>query len=141
MKVKAGTGYNIKAYAPGKGPLTSLGSANFTVSGGGTVTRNLTLAGTGTIQVTISGVTDAFVDARDASGQGLGTSSNINGIYTLTLPASASGESYTVKAGTPKHGIIGSQQVVLILGQTKAISFNAESLFTVSGTVSSSAAA
>lgn len=141
LKVRAGTGYNIEGFIPGKGPLASTGAGNFAVTASATVTRHLTLAGTGTITVTISGVTEAFVDARDSSGRGFGSGSNTSGVYTLTLPASSSGITYTVRAHSPKHGPIGSQSVTLSANGSASVTFSAGTLFTVSGTVSSTAVA
>lgn len=139
VKVKTGTEYVAEGFIPGKGPLAP--TAAFAVTTSGVTGKDLSLAGTGTITVTISGVNDAFVDARDANGRGFGTGSATNGVYTLTLPTSASGTAYTVKAGTPKYGLIGSQSVTLATDAAQSVSFSVGALLTVSGTISSSAAA
>lgn len=139
LKVTAGSGYVADGFIPGKGPLAQ--TAPFSVGTTTPVTKNLSIGGVGTVAVTITGITDAFVDVRDASGRGFGTGSNTNGVYTLTLPASAAGVQYTIKAGGPQYGQIGSQTVTLTTSHTANsplnVAFTAPTLVTVSGTLSS----
>lgn len=139
IKVKTGSGYVVEGFVPGKGPLAPTGA--FTVSLGEVTGKDLSLAGTGTINVTITGITDAFVDARDSNGRGFGTGSNTSGVYSLTLPASTSGIVYTVKAHNPKYGVVGSQAVTLTTNASEGVTFSAPTLYTISGTVSSTSAA
>jgi len=139
LKVKTGAGYTIEGFIPGKGPLAPITSV--TVGASGLTGQNLSLAGTGTINVTITGITDAFVDARDVNGRGFGTGSQTSGVYSLTMPASTAGIIYTVKAGNPKYGLIGSQSVTLASNGTQTVSFSPPTLSTVSGTVSSTSSA
>jgi len=133
MKVRAGT-YTIEGFVPGTGPTTRLTS--IVVAAGQSVTgKNLTLAQAGTIAVTITGVTDAFVEVRDSSGQGNGTSSNTAGVYTLTVPAGT----YTVRAGSPRLGRIGEQSSVTVTGGSQAsVTLTPLPTYAISGQVSSS---
>ncbi|MFA5799653.1 MAG: carboxypeptidase regulatory-like domain-containing protein [Candidatus Peribacteraceae bacterium] len=133
MKVRAGT-YTIEGFVPGTGPTTRLTS--IAVAAGQSVTgKNLTLAQAGTIAVTITGMTDAFVEVRDSSGQGNGTSSNTAGVYTLTVPAGT----YTVRAGSPRLGRIGEQSSVAVTGGSQAsVTLTPLPTYAISGQVSSS---
>lgn len=139
VKVKAGAGYVVEGFVPGKGPLAP--SAAFAVTSAGVTGKNLSLAGTGAINVTVTGVNDAFVDVRDANGRGFGTGGGTNGVYNLTLPASTAGIAYTVKAQNPKYGLIGSQSVTLTKDSTQTVTFSPPTLYTISGTISSTSTA
>lgn len=135
LKVRAGSGYTIEGFMPGQGPTTRITSA--TVTAGQTLSnQNLTMTQPGTIRVTISGVTDAFVDARDSSGRGNGTGSNSTaGVYDVIIPAGT----YNVTAGNPNYGIIGSQSSVVVTGgQITSVTFTPPTLYIISGTISSS---
>ncbi|MDO8463540.1 MAG: Ig-like domain-containing protein [bacterium] len=112
IKVPAGTGYTVECFANGKGHCgrsTSVdtSSANQTVNFGTSVT-------TGTLQITITGITDAFVDVRDSSGLGNGTGQNSAGVYTLTIPPGT----YTVRGGSPKYGDLCSDQSAIVTANT-----------------------
>lgn len=139
VKVKTGAGYVVEGFVPGKGPLAP--TAAFAVTSAGVTGKNLSLAGTGVINVTVTGVNDAFVDVRDANGRGFGTGGGTNGLYNLTLPASTAGIAYTVKAQNPKYGLIGSQSVTLTKDSTQTITFSPPTLYTISGTITSTSAA
>lgn len=135
LKVRAGSGYTIEGFMPGQGPTTRLTSV--TVTAGQTLSgQNLTMTQPGTIRVAMSGVTDAFVDARDSSGRGNGTGSNTNaGVYDVIVPAGT----YSVTAGNPNFGIIGSQSSVVVTGgQITSVTFAPPTRYTVSGAISSS---
>lgn len=134
MKIRAGTGYTIEGFVPGKGPLTPI--TNVTITANATLAnQDLSVEAPGTITVTITGITDAFVDSRDANGRGFGTGSNTSGVYSLTLPPGT----YTVKAQNPKYGLLGSQTgVALAASGTASVTFTAPTLYTVSGTITSS---
>ena len=137
LKVRAGAGYTIDGFVPGSGPLTPL--TNVTVTANQTLTgQNLLMAGAGTIRVTISGVTDAFVEARDSSGRGNGTRANTTaGVYDIAVPEGT----YTVRANQPRFGVLGSQAGVAVTsGNTTVVTFSPPSTYPISGTVSSSTA-
>ena len=130
MKVKAGSGYRCDGFLPGAGPLTP--SSTITVASGQTTDVDLAIGNPGTITITLgSTLTDAFCDARSASGQGNGTGQNSAGVYLINVPAGA----YTVRCGNPRVGEIGSQAVVVVAGGSNAVSFTAPTLLTVAGRV------
>ena len=132
LKVQAGT-YTIEGFVPGSGPTTKLTSV--VVAGGDSLTgKNLTLGQAGTLSVTITGVTDAFIEARDSSGQGNGTNVNTDGVYSINLPAGT----YTLKANSPRLGQIGSQSVVITGDSTTTASFTPATTYNVTGLISSS---
>ncbi len=132
LKVQAGT-YTIEGNVPGSGPTTKLTSV--VVAGSDALTgKNLTLGQAGTLSVTIDGVTDAFVEARDSSGQGNGTNVNTSGVYQINLPAGT----YTLKANSPRLGQIGSQSVTITGGATTTATFTPATTFNVTGLISSS---
>lgn len=112
MKVKTGT-YTVECFAHGAGPCgRSTGQA---VSASGTTTANFsTSVTTGTVSVTITGITDAFVDVRDSSGNGNGTSQNTNGVYTVKVVPGT----YTLRGGSPKYGDLCSNQSVTVTANT-----------------------
>ncbi|MBI2990134.1 MAG: Ig-like domain-containing protein [Candidatus Magasanikbacteria bacterium] len=129
LKVKSGT-YTVECFAHGVGPCGKEASVNATSN----VTVNFgTSVDTGTVNVTISGITDAFVDVRNSSGLGSGTSQNSSGVYTLTLATGT----YTVRGGGPKYGeLCAGQTVTVTNGGTHAVTCTApSSLITVSGAV------
>lgn len=133
MKVRSGTGYTVDGFMPGSGPLAPV--ANVTISSTTPATVNFAAGNPGILQVTISGVADAFVDARDSNGVGGGTGSNpTSGIYEMSLPAG----NYTVKAGNPKHGNIGTATTSVYAASTTVISMTSATLVTISGSITSS---
>jgi hypothetical protein len=137
LKVQAGTDYTIDGFVPGSGPLTPV--TGVTVTASQTLTgQNLTMSAPGTIQVTISGVTDAFVEARDSNGRGNSTGANPTaGVYSIPVPEGT----YTVRANNPRYGLIGSQgSVSVTASQTTSVTFSPPSVYAVSGTVGSSSA-
>ncbi|MBI4449872.1 hypothetical protein HY634_02330, partial [Candidatus Uhrbacteria bacterium] len=108
MKVKTGT-YTVECFAHGSGPCGR--SANQSVTSSGTTTANFsTSVTTGTVSVTITGITDAFVDVRDSSGNGNGTGQNTSGVYTIKVPAGT----YTLRGGSPKYGDLCANQSVTV---------------------------
>ena len=135
LKVKAGSGYTVEGFMPGSGPTSQV--TGVTVTAGATTNgKNLTISTPGTIRVTISGVTDAFINALDSSGRGNGTASNpTSGIYDINVPAGT----YTVTAQSSRHGPIGSETGVVVSGgATTNVSFSPPTVHTVSGSVQSS---
>lgn len=137
VKVRAGTNYTIDGFVPGAGPLTPV--TGVTVESGVTLTgQNLTMSAPGTVRVTVAGVTDAFVEARDSNGRGNGTNANpTSGVYDVIVPAGT----YTVRANSQRYGLIGTQaSVAVTAGQTTSVTFTAPSAYVVSGTVASSSA-
>ncbi len=107
IKVKSGTNYTVECFSPGKGPCgRSTGvnaTSNVTADFGTSVT-------TGTVSVTVTGITDAFIDLRDSNGQGNGTGKNSSGVYTLTIKPGT----YTLRGGSPKYGELCSGQTVTV---------------------------
>ncbi|PIR50258.1 hypothetical protein COU79_00425, partial [Candidatus Peregrinibacteria bacterium CG10_big_fil_rev_8_21_14_0_10_54_7] len=135
LKVRAGSSYTIDGFVPGAGRLTPL--TNVTVTAGTVTTgRDLTMSTPGTMRVTITGVTDAFVDARDGDGRGNGTTADpAAGVYDISVPAGT----YTVTAHSPRYGRLGTQSsVVVTANATTAVSFTPPTTYAVSGVVSSS---
>ncbi len=136
LKVPAGTGYTINCYFPGVGEATPL--TGVTVTSGATSSgNNCSLAAPITVTVNVtngtSGITGAFVDARDTNGRGNGTNSyttsGANAVYVLTL----SPGTYTVRAGHPSYGMLGS---TLSVSTTQTITYTAAAgaTFAVTGT-------
>lgn len=116
LKVKAGANYTVECFAHGKGPCGRQTGVD-TTSADQTVNFSTSIS-TGTVAVTITGITDAFVDVRDSSGFGAGTGQNNNGVYSINLQAG----SYTVRGGSPKYGdLCSNQSVTVTAGQTSAI--------------------
>lgn len=112
MKVKTGT-YTVECFAHGSGPCGR--SANQSVTSGGTTTVNFgTTITTGTVSITITGITDAFVDLRDSSGNGSGTGQNTSGVYTIKATAGT----YTLRGGSPKYGDLCASQSVTVTANT-----------------------
>lgn len=136
IKVPAGT-YTIKCMFPGVGESTPLTGVVVTASAT-TASQDCSLAAPITITVNITDgtnpITNAFVDARDSNGRGNGTgvssTSGINAVYTLVVPPGT----YTVRAGHPAYGMIGSTSSV---SSTQAITYTATSgqMYAVTGTV------
>lgn len=129
LKLKAGT-YTCDGFIEGVGqlPVTS----NVVVTAGQTTTVNMSVGNPGTIQVTISGITDAFCDAKDANKRGAGTGQNSNGVYNINVPAGT----YTVRCANPRYGELGVQTGVTVsAGSTSSVSFSAPTLYTVTGRV------
>ncbi|MDO8424923.1 MAG: Ig-like domain-containing protein [bacterium] len=130
MKLKAGT-YTCDGVIPGVGPLTR--DTNVVVTGNSTTTKNFTVGNPGTITVTIAGITDAFCDARDASGFGSsGGRANENGVYTINVQAGT----YTVRCMGPKYGeLVNQTNVVVTAGGTATVTGTAPTTRTVAGRV------
>ncbi len=134
VKVKAGSNYTIEGFLPGSGPLSVI--TNVTVTANAVLgNQDLTIGIPGTIRVTITGVTDAFVDAFDSDGRGNGTGSNpTSGVYDISVPPST----YTVTANHPKYGPLGYQTgAVVTAGNITSVTFTPPTTYTVSGTISS----
>jgi photosystem II stability/assembly factor-like uncharacterized protein len=116
LKVKGGAGYTVECFAHGTGPCGRQQSVD-TSSSNATVNFATSIS-TGTLEVTITGITDAFVDARDSSGLGSSTGKNTSGVYTMNLAAG----SYTVRGGSPKYGdLCGDQAVTLTANATSSV--------------------
>ncbi len=134
LTLNEGSGYAIQGFLPGVGSISPI--TNLTLNGGSTtVNQDLDINEFGTIQVTIAGVTDAFVDARDEDGNGNGTSTNLeSGIYELNVPSGT----YIVRAHSMKFGLIRSVGAVEVqAGQVTALNFPVSPTHTVSGSVTS----
>ena len=140
LKVRAGSNYTIEGFLPGAGPLTPI--TGVTVTAGQTLlSQDLSMAAAGTIKATLTGssiITDAFVEARDSNGRGNGTNTNTtSGVYEIAVPAGT----YTVRAHSPRLGLIGSQSSITVTaGQTTTVTFAPPATYTVTGTISSSSA-
>lgn len=135
VRVPQGTGYTIDAHIANMGRIAPLEGvmvvAGKTLSG-----QNFSLQTSGTVVVTIDGVTDAFVDVRDTQFNGDGTMLNPTpGEYHITVPPGT----YTVSAQNPLYGILGKRGgVVVQSGKTATVTFTPPSSFAVSGTLVSS---
>ncbi|MBI2436431.1 MAG: Ig-like domain-containing protein [Candidatus Magasanikbacteria bacterium] len=130
LKVTAGI-YTMDCFAHGVGPCgfqenVNASSADQTVNFGATVD-------TGTVSVTITGISDAFVDVRNSSGRGSGSGQGNAGLYTITVPTGT----YTVRAGGPKYGeLCAGQTVTVTSGQTSSVTCSPPStLRTVAGRI------
>lgn len=116
LKVKAGSGYTCEGFIHGAGPLTP--QTGITVTASSTTTVDLSMGNPGTVNVTMTGITDGFVDVRDSSGRGAGSGQNSSGVYTIKVPAGA----YTVRGSGPKYGeLCAGQSVTVTAGGTHAI--------------------
>ncbi|MEK7139576.1 MAG: carboxypeptidase regulatory-like domain-containing protein [Patescibacteria group bacterium] len=131
MKVKAGSGYTCEGFIHGSGPLTP--QSSITVASGGTTTVALSMGNPGTVNVTVTGISDAFVDVRDSNGRGNGTNQNSAGVYTIKVPAGT----YTVRGGGPRYGeLCAAQSVTVTAGGTSAVTCSPPAnLRTVTGRV------
>ncbi len=130
MKVTAGTGYTVDCFLHGSGPCGFSAS----VDASSDVTVNFdTSVSTGDVAVTMTGITDGFVDLRDSNGRGAGTGQNNSGVYTVTLPAGT----YTLYGGGPKYGeLCAGESVEVTAGQTTSVTCTAPTdLRTVSGRI------
>lgn len=135
LKVKQGNKYTIEGFLPGVGSTSVI--TDFSVAAGSTTSsKNLVIETPGTIVVAIPGVSDAYVDAFDASGRGNGTSANpIPGTYTLTIPPGT----YTVAANSIDYGVLGEKGGIVVTGgSTTTVAFTPPRSFTVSGKIISS---
>lgn len=134
IRVKAGFGYIVEAVIRGAGRIAPI--ENVTVSAGATVDqKNFAINAPGMIVATISGVTDAIVDARDKDFNGDGTTLNpVPGQYRVSvLPGT-----YTVTAQNPQYGAIGKKVgVVVTPGGTASLSFTPPVSLLAQGTVAS----
>ncbi|OHB24774.1 MAG: hypothetical protein A2542_00760 [Parcubacteria group bacterium RIFOXYD2_FULL_52_8] len=142
MKLPAGT-YTIKSFFPSIGDGSTITGA--VVAADATLaSQNVTVAEPISITVNVtdgtSAITGAFVDVRDSSGKGNGTSnsttSGANAVYTVKVPPGT----YTVRVGHPAYGKIGETTSV---STTQTITYTAQggTLSTVSGTVQANSAA
>ncbi|MBI2612393.1 Ig-like domain-containing protein [Candidatus Kaiserbacteria bacterium] len=136
LKLPAGS-YTLTCFFPGIGdstPIDVTSTADTT-----SYSNNCALAAPITVTVNLTDgtnpITNAYVDARTSTGRGNGTSestsSGANATYTLTL----SPGTYTVRAGHPAFGPIGSTGSV---SSTQTITYTAPTLYSVTGTVNSS---
>ncbi|MDP3771746.1 MAG: carboxypeptidase-like regulatory domain-containing protein, partial [bacterium] len=112
MKVKTGT-YTAECFAHGAGPCGRSTGQSVTSSGTTTVNFGTTVT-TGTVSVTITGITDAFVDVRDSNGKGSGTGQNSSGVYTIKVAPGT----YTLRGGSPKYGDLCANQSVTVTADT-----------------------
>ncbi len=134
LRTRAGSGYTIEAYLTQGGRLQPI--EGVTVGAGQTIDNtDFTIDTPGTIIVTIPDVTDAYVEARDASHNGDGTTLNTTaGIYTITVPRGT----YTVTAKNPRFGILGAQSNVRVQsGTTARLTFAQKTTFAASGRITS----
>lgn len=132
LRMKAGSGYVIDVNAKGAGRLPPI--ENVTVSAGVTLTeKNFVFESPGTVITSISGVTDAFVDVRDARFNGDGTSLNpTSGEYRISVPPGI----YTVTAQNSTFGVLGEKKNISVQsGKSVTVSFTAPSSFAVSGSI------
>ena len=136
LKVPAGT-YTVHCAFPGVGEGTPV--ENITVTANATTyNNNCALAAPITITVQITdgtnAITGAFVDVQNSSGRGNGTNvsatSTIYGVYTVNVPPGT----YTVRAGHPAYGMIGSTGSVSST-QTITYTTSAGALNAVTGTI------
>lgn len=116
MKVKAGT-YTCDGFVPGVGPVTrqenKVVSANATTALG-----TIALGSAGTITVAVTGISDGFCDARNAT-TGIGSGAPLNsGTATLKVQAGT----FTVRCGSPKTGeLVNQSSVVVAAGGTATV--------------------
>ena len=110
LKVPEGS-YTVTCFFPGVGegtPLEGVAVTTNTTS----YSNNCAVAAPITITVNLTDgtnpVTGAYIDVRSSSGRGNGTNvsatSSANAVYTVTVPPGT----YTVRAGHPSYGTIGS---------------------------------
>ncbi len=133
LKMPAGS-YTVTCFFPGVGESTPLTNVAVTASTD-TTGKDCTLAAPITITVTLTdgtnAITNAFVDVRDTNGRGNGTgTSTTAGVYTVVVPPGT----YTVRAGSPSYGPIGSTSSV---STTQSITYTATAgvTYAVTGTV------
>ena len=142
IKVPDGT-YNVSCFFPGVGDSAAVGGSVTLSSGTTTAVRNCT-AGTlvaVTIRITdgTNGITGAGVDVRDSSGRGnftntstsLTVSSVTYAVYTINVPPGT----YTVRAGHPAYGSLGTTTAVSATGTITYNVGSAKQLYAVTGTV------
>ncbi|MBI4253063.1 carboxypeptidase regulatory-like domain-containing protein [Candidatus Uhrbacteria bacterium] len=132
IRVKAGSGYSVEAMVKGAGRLAPI--ENVIVTAGQTISeKNFAINTPGTVVVTVAGVTDAFVDVRDAHFNGDGTSLNsVPGQYRVSVPPGT----YTVTAQHPRYGVIGKKSGVTISSGTIAtVSFTLPTSFVAQGMI------
>ena len=117
IKVKAPGTYTCDGFIAGAGPLTPVTGISVILNT--TTATNLSIGNPGTVTVTITGVSDAFVDIRDSNGRGSGTSQGNSGVYTIKVPAGI----YTVRANNPKYGdLCSAQSITVTAGGTNSVS-------------------
>ncbi|MEK7107314.1 MAG: Ig-like domain-containing protein, partial [Patescibacteria group bacterium] len=136
LKVPAGT-YGISCFFPGVGEGTPLTGVVVT-TGATTYNNNCALLAPITITVNLTDgtnpITGAYIDIRNSSGRGNGTNvssnSGANAAYTIVVPPGT----YTVRAGHPAYGTIGSTASV---SSTQTITYTTSggALNAASGTV------
>ena len=133
MKLPVGT-YSVSCFFPGVGD--SAPNTGVAITDGGTTNSHCAQGASITVTVNLTDgtnpITGAYVDARTATGRGNGTSQSVssgaNATYTLTLPPGT----YTIRAGHPSFGPIGSTASV---SATQSITYTAPALFNVTGSV------
>ncbi len=140
IKVPPGS-YTVSCFIPGVGDSVVTGSvtvsANTTTSG-----KNCAPGASLTVVVGLTdgttGITNAFVDARDTNGRGNGTNVSVASgtlaVYTLQL----SPGTYTIRAAHPAFGPIGAQSNVNT-STTLSFTATAGTQRTVAGTVTANA--
>ena len=134
LTAQPAAGYTLRGYSPGIGSTSTL--TGLTVQAGLSLEdQDLSLNEAGILRVSLDGVTDAIVDARTADGTGNGTGANPNpGVYDIYL----SEGTYTLRAQSPTHGVIGSTDDVSVSsGEITSVSYSAPQSSTVSGSVTS----
>lgn len=134
IKVPAGS-YTVTCMFPGVGESTPLTAD---ASAGNVANKDCTLAAPITLTINLTDgtnpISNAFIDVRDSNGRGNGTSqstiSGVNAVYTVSIPPGT----YTVRAGHPAYGQIGTTASV---NTTRTITYTVSSgqLFAVSGTI------
>ena len=136
MKLPVGT-YSVSCFFPGVGDAAP--NTGVAVTDGGTTNSHCAQGSAITVTVNLTDgtnpITGAYVDARTSTGRGNGTSDNVisgaNATYTLTLPPGT----YTIRAGHPSFGPIGSTGSV---STAQSITYTTPILYSVTGSVSSS---
>ncbi len=136
MKLPVGT-YSVSCFFPGVGD--SAPNTGVAITDGGTTNSHCAQGAAITVTVNLtngtSPVTGAYVDARTSTGRGNGTSESVssgaNATYTLTLPPGT----YTIRAGHPSFGPIGSTGSV---SAAQSITYTTPVLYSVTGSVSAS---
>ena len=138
MKLPVGT-YSVSCFFPGVGDASP--NTGVAITDGGTTDSHCAQGASITVTVNLTDgtnpVTGAYVDARTSTGRGNGTSESVssgaNATYTLTLPPGT----YTIRAGHPSFGPIGSTAGV---NATQSITYTTPVLYSVTGTINASGA-
>jgi len=140
LKVPAGT-YAVTCFFPGIGESTPVTGITVT-SSVDTTGKDCSIAAGVNITVNLTDgtnpITGGFVDIRDSNGRGnstnTSTSSGANAAYVVSVPPGT----YTVRAGNPSYGMIGSTSSVIVVAATpQTITYTAAvgARFAITGTV------